>query len=148
MIEVVREFRSDLRQLAAVRALVRDVCGRAWGEGVAEERVLQLELAVDEAVANVIRHAYEGRGDRPFEVAVTGEPRQVRVCVYHRGRPFDPAAVPPPSFDGSREGGFGLYIIRQAVDEFEYFQDDRGRHGVRLVKNKEGPAAHERAEAT
>ncbi len=143
MIEVTRQFPSDLRQLAAVRLLVRDVCSRAWGPGAAQERVVQLELAVNEAVTNVIRHAYEGKEDESFEVAVTGSPGHVSVQVLHRGLPFDPTAVPPPSFDGSREGGFGLYIIRQAVDELEYFQDEAGRQGVRLVKRNECPSARD-----
>jgi anti-sigma B factor antagonist len=47
--------------------------------------------------------------------------------------------VAPPAFDGSRQGGFGVYLIKQTVDEVHYFCDARGRCGVRLVK-KRAPA--------
>jgi anti-sigma regulatory factor (Ser/Thr protein kinase) len=136
MEQVTQQFQSDLRQLGAVRALIRDVCGRAWGVGTEEEQIAQLELAVDEAAANVILHAYRGEAGLPVEVVVTGEPEQVCVLLFHQGEPFDPSVVAPPAFDGSRESGFGLYLIRQAVDELMFFQDERGRHGIRLVKKR------------
>jgi anti-sigma regulatory factor (Ser/Thr protein kinase) len=132
MEQVRQEFPSDLRQLAALRALVRDVCNRS--SAIDEAGLAQLELAVDEAAANVILHAYGGKADLPVEVVVAAEPEQVAVSLLHQGEPFDPARVPPPTFDGSRESGFGLFLIRQAVDECTFFQDERGRHGIRLVK--------------
>jgi anti-sigma regulatory factor (Ser/Thr protein kinase) len=142
MEQVTQEFPSDVRQLAAVRALVRDVCRRVWGATAADEEIAQLELAVDEAAANVMLHAYAGKSDLPLEVVVAAEPEQVCVLLFHQGEPFDPQRVAPPSFDGTRESGFGLYLIRQAVDQLEFFQDERGRHGMRLVKKRQ-PSATE-----
>jgi anti-sigma regulatory factor (Ser/Thr protein kinase) len=136
MEQVTQEFPSDLRQLAAVRALVRDACRRVWGPTAADDEIAQLELAVDEAAANVMLHAYAGKPNLPLEVVVAAEPAQVCVLLFHQGKPFDPERVAPPSFDGSRESGFGLYLIRQAVDELQFFQDERGRHGMRLVKKR------------
>ena len=108
--------------------------GRAWGSAADEEGLAQLELAVDEAAANVILHAYGHKTGLPVEVVVTAEPHQVCVALYHQGEPFDPDKVAPPAFDGSRESGFGLYLIRNAVDECTFFRDERGHHGIRLVK--------------
>ncbi len=63
---VTREFASDLLQLPAMRAFVREVCNRAWGPG-GEEAPARLELALDEAAANIMLHAY--RGPRPVQPA-------------------------------------------------------------------------------
>jgi serine/threonine-protein kinase RsbW len=136
MEQVRQEFSSELRHLAAVRTLVRDVCRRGWGPGADAHALAQLELAVDEAVANIVLHAYKGEAGMPLEVAVAADAESVCVTLGHRGEPFDPAAVAPPSFDGSREGGFGLYVIKQAVDELSFFQDERGVHVIRLVKKR------------
>jgi len=136
MEQETREFTSELAHLKAVRALVRDVCRRAWGDDVDEAWLVQLELAVDEAASNVVLHAYDGKAGLPLEVVVVADAERVCVTLFHQGQPFDPGAVAPPAFDGSRETGFGLYLIRQAVDELTFFQDERGRHGVRLVKNR------------
>jgi anti-sigma regulatory factor (Ser/Thr protein kinase) len=136
MEQQTREFPSELRHLSAVRALVREVCRRAWGEAVDEEWLSKLELAVDEAAANVVLHAYDGKTGLPVEVDVAADADQVCVTLFHQGKPFDPDAVAPPAFDGSRESGFGLFLIREAVDELAFFQDERGRHGIRLVKKR------------
>jgi anti-sigma regulatory factor (Ser/Thr protein kinase) len=58
------------------------------------------------------------------------------VTLRHDGEPFDPASAPAPSFDGSREGGFGLYLIRECVDEAHYGQDEQGRCVLRLVQRR------------
>jgi serine/threonine-protein kinase RsbW len=138
MERLTHSFGSDARHLAAVRAFLRDACRRAW-DGGAEEAIAALELAVDEAVANVILHAYQGEPNRPIEMVIEADPEQVCVSVYHEGKGFDPDAVPPPSFNGSRQGGFGLYLMRQTVEEVTFLGDQDGRHGVRLVKKRQPP---------
>ena len=136
MERVTQVFSSDLDELPAMRAFVRQACHRAWGSETDEKQIALLELALDEAAANVIRHGYEGRKGRPIELTVETSSEQVRVSLSHEGRDFDPASVPPPCFNGTREGGFGLYLIKQVVDKVQYFHDGRGRCGVRLVKRR------------
>jgi serine/threonine-protein kinase RsbW len=129
------KFESDLGQLTAIRHAVRALCRQAWGSDTADA-VDELELAVTEAATNVIRHAYEGQPGLPIEMVLEGDAHQVGVTLLHRGQGFDRRAIPPPSFDGSREGGFGLYLIEQSVDEVDYFRDERGWWGIRLVKQR------------
>jgi len=129
-----RIFSSDLQQLAEMRAFVRDVCRRTWGVAAGDEALAQLDLAMSEAAANVIRHAYRGEAGRPIEVIVDADADRVCVGLYHEGIEFDPASVPPPVFDGTREGGFGLYLMAQCLDEVIHTDDGKGRRGVRLVK--------------
>jgi len=131
-----QEFPNDLHQLPALRAFVRSACRNAWGAEGSEEALILLELAVGEVAANIILHAYKGQKGPPIEVVV--DVNQDRVCVsfYHGGEDFDPSSARPPSFDGSRETGFGLYLVEQAVDEVRYGRDDRGRAGIHLVKSR------------
>jgi anti-sigma regulatory factor (Ser/Thr protein kinase) len=136
MVQFQREFTSDLRQLKQMREFVRDACLRAYGTNTDDEFVQMLQLAVDEAAANIILHAYEGANDRPIELVLQADGDQVCVNLYHCGKEFDPLAVPVPTFNGSRESGFGLYLIGRTVDEVNYERDDRGRCGIRLVKRK------------
>jgi serine/threonine-protein kinase RsbW len=135
MVQVSQTFSSDLGQLAALRGLVRRACEQAWG-GAGAEALDDLELAVQEAATNIIRHAYLGKGGQPVEVVVEAGPDAVCVVLAHRGASFDPARVPPPSFDGSRAGGFGVYIIQRLVDEVVYSHDADGRCTIRLVKSR------------
>lgn len=131
MIEVRREFASDAAQLAELRGLVRDSCRAAWA-GAPEETVGHVELAVQEAATNILRHAYAG-APGPIRLELAAGPDRLDVLLTHDGRDFDPTAVPPPAFDGSRAGGFGVYLIHTCMDRVTYLHGD-GRRGVRMTK--------------
>ncbi len=61
---------------------------------------------------------------------------QVAVMLRYRGDSFDRGASPEPAFDGSRENGFGLYLIDQCVDEVRYGQEEDGRRVVHLIRKR------------
>ena len=56
--------------------------------------------------------------------------------LHHLGDAFDPNAGEAPSFDGSEDGGFGVYIIAQSVDDVRYDRDERGRNCITLMKKR------------
>jgi sigma-B regulation protein RsbU (phosphoserine phosphatase) len=128
------DIRSDLGDLSRAREFVRDFCATLPGSPVDEDRVASLELAVNEAASNVMKHAYHGRADQSIHLEAEAFPDRVAVRLHHLGDPFDPSAVPPPSFDGSRESGFGVYLITRSVDDVRYDRDERGGHCITLVK--------------
>lgn len=75
--------------------------------------------AVSEAFNNVVLHAY---AERDGEVAVEIEPTEGALVVrlIDDGKTFDPAVIPAPELETLPEGGMGLYIMREAVDEVAY----------------------------
>ena len=131
------EIATDLKELGRARAFVREVCGKIQDPAPSEETVQQLELAVTEAASNVMRHAYAGRPERRIQIDVDVFADRIVLRLHHLGQSFDPDAVKPPAFDGSRDGGFGLYIITQSVDEVRYHRDDRGRNCISMVKKRD-----------
>ena len=82
------------------------------GAGVAEEKVADIVLAVNEAVANSIEHGYQGR--KPGKVRVNGDNDGARVNlkITDKGK-WKPAAADP----GVR--GRGLLLIRAVSDWLE-----------------------------
>ncbi len=128
------ELRSDLGDLARARRFVREVCAGLPGEPLAEESVGQLELAVTEVCSNIVKHAYHGRDDQWIRLEAEAHPDSVSVRLHHLGDPFDPVKVAPPVLDGSRDSGFGMYLIAKSVDDVRYSRDERGRNCVTLVK--------------
>jgi anti-sigma regulatory factor (Ser/Thr protein kinase) len=136
MEQASRGFTSDLEQLAEIRGFVRDQCNRIWPAEVTADTLAKLELAVSEAATNIMLHAYERQPGRPIEVTVEGDDSQITVGMYHQGCPFDPLSVAPPSFDGSRHSGFGVYLIREAVDNVAYTQDADGKCGIQMMKRR------------
>jgi anti-sigma regulatory factor (Ser/Thr protein kinase) len=127
------QIRSDLKELRRAREFVRLFC-RDLAEPLDEDSVDKLELAVNEAASNIMKHAYQGCTDQLIEIDAVAFPDQVSVRLHHLGDPFDPSTTSPPVLDGSQESGFGIYLITQSVDETRYYRDERGRNCVALVK--------------
>jgi anti-sigma regulatory factor (Ser/Thr protein kinase) len=116
---------------------VRDVCTGLPGAPVGDDVIGQLELAVTEACSNIVKHAYHGRDDQWIRLEVEAYPDAVSMRLHHLGDPFDPSKVPPPVIDGSRDSGFGMYLMSKSVDEIRYSRDERGQNCIALVKRRE-----------
>jgi phosphoserine phosphatase RsbU/P len=134
------EIASDLKNLRQARKFVRGFCGNLPGAPLDEESADALELAVNEAASNIIKHAYQGRVDQWIHLEAEAFPCHVSIRLHHLGDPFDPSAVPVPPLDGSRESGFGAFIISRSVDEVRYYRDERGRNCIALVKLRKSPS--------
>ncbi len=125
--------------LAPVRALLEGSL-QAWlGEALLKEAADELLLAVQEAFTNVARHAYDGEA-KPVEIALTldRESGEAEVAVRDRGRPFDPASVPPPDFAQPRPGGYGLHIMRSFTDRCAFGREG-GTNWVLLARKLRAP---------
>jgi anti-sigma regulatory factor (Ser/Thr protein kinase) len=93
-----------------------------------------------------MKHAYHGRADQWIHLEAEAFPSHVSIRLHHFGDPFDPSKAPPPPLDGSRDSGFGAYIITRSMDEVRYYRDDRGRNCVALIKFRK-PALNIQMEA-
>jgi anti-sigma regulatory factor (Ser/Thr protein kinase) len=99
-----------------------------------EDSAGALELAVNEAASNIMKHAYHGRTDQWIHLEGEAFLGRTLIRLHHLGDPFDPSKAQPPVFDGSRESGFGVYLIMQSTDGVRYYRDERGRNCIELLK--------------
>jgi anti-sigma regulatory factor (Ser/Thr protein kinase) len=118
-------------RLDAIEPARRWLSEQAAAAGFAGATVQEVELALTEALSNVVRHAYGGRPDESIELFLTIDERALRLDVCDAGvPPFDPSTVAPPDLDNPSRGGYGLMLIDSLVDEVE--RDFRGGQGTRL----------------
>ncbi len=129
------KIQSDLAQLRRAREFVRNFCRSRPGLVADEQTVYALELAVNEAASNIMKHAYHGRADQVIDLEGEAFADHILIRLYHLGDPLDLSKAQSPVLDGSRESGFGLYLINQSVDSVRYYRDQRGRNCVELAKN-------------
>jgi sigma-B regulation protein RsbU (phosphoserine phosphatase) len=113
-------FSSDLKELSGVRRFIRSFCKTAPELLLGEDQISRIELAVTEVATNIIRHAYSGQSGAFVQIAARLYPEMFIIEFVDTGKGFNPAIVPHPQFDGSREGGFGIYIISQIMDDVVY----------------------------
>lgn len=98
-----------------------------------------LILAIDEALANVIKHGYDGQEDQPITVRlspVTASDgrRGIEVQVRDKGRQTDPTKISGRELDDVRPGGLGVHIIQTVMDECDYSCPPEGGMLLRMVK--------------
>jgi sigma-B regulation protein RsbU (phosphoserine phosphatase) len=130
------DIQSDLAHLGRARAFVREVCRLAPDEILGDHEIAGLELAVNEAASNIMKHAYHGRRDQRIQLDGDAYRDRVAIRLHHLGDPFELDTAPPPALDGSRESGFGIYLMTNSVSDVRYSRDDRGKHCIALVKNR------------
>jgi serine/threonine-protein kinase RsbW len=97
----------------------------------------EVQLVIDEACTNVIKHAYAGVvGPLKLVLEMTGD--DLIIVVNDKGKPFDPCSVPPPDLGTNVEtrkiGGLGMYFMQKLTDEITYSFD--ARLGNRLTMKK------------
>lgn len=94
-----------------------------------------IQLAVHEACTNIIDHAYGGPCGERIGIAMTVQPspRQLIVELHDTGRSFDPDQVPQPTLDDVQVHGYGLFLMRELMDEVTYAPQP-GNNRWRLVK--------------
>jgi len=119
----------------AVPDVIAFIAGSAGAWGLHPQRLMQMELAVEEAVVNICLYAYEVP---PGELLVRIEPGESRfvVEVIDEGVPFDPLAVAEPDLRADVAdraiGGLGVFLVRRVMDEVSYVRDG-SRNVLKLV---------------
>jgi serine/threonine-protein kinase RsbW len=126
---------SATENLARIREFVVNVGSQA---GLGEDDVAKLELAVDEACANVIEHAHAHDSNKEVTVRATFDAVTLRIEVVDEGEGFDPTVVPSTSVEqmvhDRRTGGLGLRVMKSLMDEVSYEIVPGERNRLRLLK--------------
>ena len=100
----------------------------------------EIELALTEALANVIEHAYKGADGQKIELAVRLEGEVAHVTVRDWGEYLDPASYRGRDLDDPGEGGYGVFLMTQLMDDVTREPQPDGGTLLTLTKTrKEAP---------
>ncbi len=130
MLGIRQQFKRSLAvearhaDLAQVRTFVEHATRKA---GLSAKDAREMRLAVDEACANIMEHAYGG-GSGPLEVMAERQRDRLVVTLVDQGKPIDEPErvrnVGAPDLSRyvqvGKKGGLGLYLIHKLTDEVDY----------------------------
>ena len=125
---------NDIKRIPRLNAFIDDVCN---ANGIDMSESMQINLALEEAVSNVINYAYPTgtKGDITIEAKSNGE--KMFFIISDTGTPFDPTARPAVDTTLSAEdreiGGLGIHLIRKIMDHINYERTD-GHNVFTLIK--------------
>ena len=118
---VVLTLPADMGYLRVAQQCARAVAAQ-WGFD--DESIGKIELGLEEAVSNVVKHAFALGGDNTFAMVFERVPLGLRIRIKEKGMPFDPRRL--PSYDpGKAEDaeaacGLGLHLMKSAMDEVSF----------------------------
>ena len=111
------ELTSDPRHIAPVRKTIERL---TTALGFTAAAAADVGLAVNEALANVIRHAYGGQSGKPIVITVDCESSDLRVTIRDWGCGINPAGIAARPRDPAIPGGLGMVCLRTLMDQAEY----------------------------
>ncbi len=108
--------------------------------GFSAQELAQIELGVEEAVSNVVRHAFPSDELHSFQMQCQPSPLGLEILIHDQGLPFDPGRIadydPQAAPDTQWQAGLGMHLMRSAFDQVDYRNLGRGGKETRLLKHR------------
>ncbi len=106
-------FPADLQSLHPIIRWVRE---RAEKYSFSKKELYHIELAVEEAIVNIIRHGYQQKGGS-IQIKIETQ-NSFHIEIEDASPPFNPLNKPPKGL--SEAGGVGIDLLLHCMDEVTY----------------------------
>jgi serine/threonine-protein kinase RsbW len=105
--------------------------------GMDDATAAKVSIAVDEAVTNVIMHAYGGEADHLVDIELRFTVAALEIHIWHTGQGIrdDQIILPDPReyVKHPRKGGLGLLLMSRFMDEV-HFLEGKERNECCMIK--------------
>jgi sigma-B regulation protein RsbU (phosphoserine phosphatase) len=129
-------LRNDIDEIPKLHALIQSI---AQETDMDHALAMSLNLALEEAVSNVMLYAYPAGspGQVDIEAAVLDD--RIDFRVSDSGVPFDPTVASDPDLAADLKdrpiGGLGIFLVKRIMDEVSYTRED-GRNILTMTKKR------------
>ena len=125
---------NDLKRVPRLNTFIDEVCE---ANGFDMATTMQINLAIEEAVVNVMNYAYPKDTKGDITIEAKANKTELSFIISDTGKPFDPTAKAEVDITLSAEdraiGGLGIHLIRQIMDHINYERVD-GHNILTLIK--------------
>ena len=125
---------NDVQATTELGIFVDEVCENV---GFDMSTTFKLNLAIEEAVVNVMSYAYPAGTKGDVDIDAEADDEQLKFVISDSGTPFDPTQKGEVDTTLSAEergiGGLGIHLIRQIMDTINYERVD-GKNVLTLRK--------------
>lgn len=112
---------NDIQQIPQLAVFVEKVASLAH---LNKAEAMTLNLALEEAVSNVILYAYPPGADGLVDIEADIRQDSLTFVLSDSGKPFDPTAAPEADVSLNAEerpiGGLGIFLVRSIMDDVRY----------------------------
>ena len=125
---------NDLKRVPRLNEFIDEVCE---ANGFDMATTMQLNLAIEEAVVNVMNYAYPANVQGNITIEAKSNGKEMKFIISDTGKTFDPTARPEVDTTLGAEdreiGGLGIHLMRQIMDNINYERID-GHNVLTLTK--------------
>ena len=126
---------NDVAEVPRLAEFIDQACEAA---GMDMGTTMQMNLAAEEAVVNVMNYAYAPGTSGTVEVSARVIDGCLTLVIEDHGTPFDPTAKEAADTTLSAEersiGGLGIHLVRELMDSLSYERTDDGRNILTMTK--------------
>ncbi len=130
-------------EIGYLRIAQQCAAGVAAKYGFNEEAIGKIELALEEAVSNVIKHAFDTDDSNTFDIFFERIPLGIRIRIKEKGMPFDPRQLPAYNPEKAEEiwasKGLGMHLMRSMMDEVSFHNlgpEGKETHLIKYLPNR------------
>lgn len=128
-------IKNEIAELERLAVFVEEVSEQL---NLDAETTMNLNLALEEVVSNVILYAYPQKMSEFINVMASSDDKVLVFTITDKGEEFDPTKVEEADITLSAEdreiGGLGIFIVKNIMNEVTYQRLD-GRNILTLKKN-------------
>lgn len=120
---MIINIKSNPNELKNLRGQIK----KYLNENFKDLKVDEILLAIDEAVQNIIRHAYEMKADQPIDIEIQ-KTKNFSIKIRDYGKQVELSSIAPRKLDEVRPGGLGVHFIRTICKnvKYEHAKDNKG----------------------
>ena len=127
---MILEIKSDPAELKNVRRNIENFCK----ENVSKIDIFLVKLAVDEALQNIIRYAYDFDKTRKIIIKLEKiSENSLKAELRDFGTRVSPSEIKPRELHDVRPGGLGIHFIKNIAKKMSYEHQDDGGTLLTLV---------------
>ncbi|WFE82709.1 ATP-binding protein [Parabacteroides chongii] len=106
--------------------------------GLEEQLSMQIKLALEEVVTNVILYAYPDKKDQDIRIDMNYRNELLTIVITDNGTAFNPLEMKEPDISLPPEerpiGGLGIYLVKQLMTEVIYTRSS-GKNILTMTKD-------------
>lgn len=94
------------------------------------EEIFMIELAINEAIANIIEHTYNSDENKNINLEIILEKNKLVISIKDEGPKINVDNIKHRDLDDYKDSGLGVYIIKNVFDSVEWVNINKGNMQV------------------
>lgn len=126
---------NDVQEIPRLATFIEEI---AENHAIDMATSMNLNLAMEEAVVNVMNYAYPKESVNNIDITAEVDDEEIAFSIADSGIPFDPTQKGEPDLTLDAEdrpiGGLGIHLVRQIMDTLDYRYENG--HNILTLKKR------------